>query len=67
MCDIEPVEPYDVPFPEREEKRGVDEVSIVNTLPGRREPFHVVHLSDMHIDPEYTVSTLSHWSRLRHF
>ena len=55
MCDVEPVEPYNVTFPssgpmlhESKERR--------KTKPGDHKPFHVVHLSDVHIDREYSVS-----------
>ncbi|KAL5481019.1 hypothetical protein ACEPAI_9960 [Sanghuangporus weigelae] len=51
MCDQEPVEPYDVAFP--------DNSPAVRWTPAhpRRKPFQVVHLSDVHIDPEYLVGS----------
>ncbi|OCB84000.1 sphingomyelin phosphodiesterase [Sanghuangporus baumii] len=50
MCDQESVEPYDVAFPDN---------SPVRRTPAhpRRKPFQVVHLSDVHIDPEYLVGS----------
>lgn len=58
MCDIEPVEPYDVPLPEREVSTEAL-AKVAETDHVRSEPFQVVHLSDMHIDPEYAVSLAS--------
>ena len=52
MCVIEPVEPYEVPFPD-----GLGDAGLERALskPSRRAPFQVVHLSDLHIDPQYAV------------
>ena len=56
MCDVEPVEPYNVTFPSSGSMLYESKVRR-KTKPGDRKPFHVIHLSDVHIDREYSVST----------
>lgn len=56
MCDVEPVEPYDFPMPPPlMERRGDVERKAEAGQVVRREPFKVVHISDVHIDRFYTV------------
>lgn len=56
MCDIEPVEPWNVPLPERETSSLSKRMNTVRLKAGKKDPFQVVHLSDLHVDPEYAVS-----------
>ncbi|KAH8113916.1 sphingomyelin phosphodiesterase [Phellopilus nigrolimitatus] len=54
MCDPEPIERYDVAFPSPAPETELGE----GRLQSRgRTPFQVVHLSDVHIDREYTVGS----------
>lgn len=56
MCDVEPVESYDFPMPPPlvEKRRDAERKEEVGQVV-RREPFKVVHISDVHIDRFYTV------------
>ncbi|KAI5120091.1 hypothetical protein M0805_001247 [Coniferiporia weirii] len=53
LCDPEPVEPYDVSFPPRALGAAQEEEKVSRG----RTPFQVVHLSDVHIDQDYTVGS----------
>ncbi|THH05886.1 hypothetical protein EW145_g4471 [Phellinidium pouzarii] len=54
MCDPEPVEPFNVIFPS---PSAPPELVEVGERSRGRAPFQVVHLSDVHIDREYTVGS----------
>ncbi|EJC99307.1 sphingomyelin phosphodiesterase [Fomitiporia mediterranea MF3/22] len=54
MCDLEPVEPYDIVFPDSNTNSRPTGAKVVSS---NRKPIQVVHLSDVHIDREYLIGS----------
>lgn len=54
ICELEPVEPYNMTLPPKEYL--LNEAKTRLRVEGRK-PFHVIHLSDVHIDREYVVGS----------
>jgi sphingomyelin phosphodiesterase len=59
ICEQPPVTSYEVKFPKPLPNHDSDERKKRKRRKARRPPFQVVHISDVHIDREYTVRNTS--------